>query len=798
MLHIRSHCLQTNDLHTRKGSPHSQQPMTEQNVECMVVYEPHDLNASLSSGSEKGSHAGSGSGSGSLSQVLRGNNRSINEDVSSQRDNYSRYQGKKPALPGTPPSTSTAKPGGLTQIAAESKPSIYAHGDYGVSQGSSNFGFNIPVQPNVQSGPAYTNIRPSYRNNSTGNYLPMDQYLHKDSGVSSSVSGSFRQEETSLCGLEDSGIDDIGTANYPQQQAGYAGSRTSAYSQDDYLLPVSHRIGNYGTEEQLKLQQLQLQRQEQKLQELQKQHYQIQQQLQMQHRQYSAEQQHGSVQSNMYQDQSSCSDQMTSSLKFSSSIYQDGSSVKSAVSSSKGSSDANETIENFELTSLYNYASTSSNIPQTSQNIAQSLSQGKYGGRKPAVKPKTSDAKPMLNNTSHLTAKQERQILSCGVHTANNEGSNAYKNTRYEAKPKSSLYGRKHTFAPQEGYTEVGTSRSSVRSSRSSSSKGSSSQGRVKAGNDPGRPLAANIILNIPGYRVPGRNKRLSSAEESDMESMTSVSVTSREVANIMTQAMRMQRNSSRRRSKCEHHHRTFTTKPGRSGNLSRSSNLRGSNSSNRSKGNKRACTRCGSQSQKTSEKTEKSGESLISFIEQSMRSFLLNSSETVSTEDTSSETKSSSERNKSPSDDSPGNTLEPANEPSPAPKPAKPTTNHISSAPTLFEIASYCDLLTIEIQNDYSNALGYGMHLQQVNFNPERYVQNARKRSNNLSTSLAEGSSAFDRFKGRTRLIYCVHMLDKAGVAAKNGSLMEGDYLIEVGGMFLCIFVFFVLFTSD
>ena len=541
----------------------------------MVVYEPHDLNASLSSGSDKGSHAGSGSGSGSGSHVMKRNNRLANEDVSSQRNNRSRYQGRKPRVPGTPPSTSTTNTVSLSQLAAESKPSIYAHGDYGsASHGSSNFGFNIPAQPNVQSGPAYTNIKPSYRNNSTGNYLPMDQYLHKDSGVSSSVSGSFRQEETSL-GLEDSGIE-TGSTNYPQQ-AGYAGSRVSAYSQDDYLLPLSHRVG---PEEQLKIQQLQLQRQEHQLQELQKQHYQIQQQLQLQHRQ-NTEPQPNAMQSNLYPDQSSHSEHLTASFKSASSIYQDG-PVKSTVSSGKGSSDANEAIETFELSPMHNYASTSSNIAQTSQNIAQSLSQGKYGGRKPPVKHKPSEAKP-LNQTSYITAKQERQILSS--HATNNEGSNVYKNSRYEMKPKSSLYSRKHTFAPQEGYTEVGTSRSSVRSSRSSSSKGSSSQGRARAANDASRPLAANIILNIPGYRVQGRSKRLSSAEESDMESMTSVSVTSREVANIMTQAMRMQRNSSRRRSKCEHHHRTFTTKPGRSGTLSRSSNLRSSNSSNRSKG---------------------------------------------------------------------------------------------------------------------------------------------------------------------------------------------------------------------
>ena len=86
-------------------------------------------------------------------------------------------------------------------------------------------------------------------------------------------------------------------------------------------------------------------------------------------------------------------------------------------------------------------------------------------------------------------------------------------------------------------------------------------------------------------------------------------------------------------------------------------------------------------------------------------------------------------------------------------------------------------------------------MHLQQVNFNPERCVQNSMKLSNSLSSSLGQGSSAFDRFKGRTRLIYCVHMLDKEGVAAKHGALKEGDYLIEVRSLFkevfLCVFLF-------
>ena len=71
-------------------------------------------------------------------------------------------------------------------------------------------------------------------------------------------------------------------------------------------------------------------------------------------------------------------------------------------------------------------------------------------------------------------------------------------------------------------------------------------------------------------------------------------------------------------------------------------------------------------------------------------------------------------------------------------------------------------------------------MHLQQVNFNPEKYFQTQRQLSNNI-LSLGHASSAFDRFKGRTRLIYCVHMLDKDGVASKKGNLQEGDYLIEV-----------------
>ena len=750
--------------------------MSDQNVECMVLYEPHDLNASLSSGSDKGSHTGSGSGSGSSRYVSRRTNRlNNNDDVAGQKYNHSRHHSRKTDLPGSPPSTSNANSVRLSQT--ESKPSIYAHGDYGSpSHSSVNYGFNVPPQPNVQSGPAYTNIRPSYKTSSTGNYLAMDHHLYKDSGVPSSVSSSFRQDEVSSVGLEDSGIE-IGTAN--PHHTGYAASRASAYSQDDYLLPVSHRIGNYGTEEQLRLQQLQLQRQEQQLLELQRQHNQIQQQLQMQH-QHHAQEQESPVQPNAFPEQIP-HEQRTVPAKSESRFYQDG-SMKSSISSGKGSSAASDIVESFELGVLSDCGSTSSSITQTSHNIAQSLSQGKYG-RKPPVKQRTSEVsgKTGLNQVSYLTAKQEKQLLSHEPNTADTEISNLYKNSRHEAKQKLLHTDRKHTFAPQEGYTEVATSRSSVRSSRSSSSKGSS-HSKTKVPNDPNRPMAANIILNIPGYRVPGslgRNKRLSSAEESDMESMTSVSVTSREVANIMTQAMRMQRNSSRRRSKgqCEHHHRTFTTKPGRSGNLSRSSNFRGSNSSSRSKG-KKACTRCGSQSQKA-EKAEKTGESLISFIEQSMRSFLLNSSETVSTEDTSSETKSSSERNKTPSDESPGNTLEPDHEESP-PAPAKPTSNQINTAPTLFEIASYCDIHTIEIQNDYSNTLGYGMHLQQVNFNPEKYFQTQRQLSNNI-LSLGHASSAFDRFKGRTRLIYCVHMLDKDGVASKNGNLQEGDYLIEV-----------------
>ena len=772
---------QANDYATRKASPHSQQTLSDQNVECTVLYEPHDLNASLSSGSDKGSHTGShtgsGSGSGSSRYVTRRTNRLNNDDVAGQKYNHSRHHSKKTGLPGSPPSTSNANSVPLAQLATESKPSIYAHGDYGSpSHSSVNYGFNVPPQPNVQSGPAYTNIRPPHKNSSTGNYLAMDHHLYKDSGVPSSVSSSFRQDEASSVVLEDSGIE-IGTTN--PHHTGYVASRESAYSQDDYLLPVSHRIGNYGTEEQLRLQQLQLQRQEQQLLELQRQHNQIQQQLQIQHQQHAQEQQ-SPVQPNTFPEQIPHHEQRTIPVKSESRFYQDG-SMKSSISSGKGSSAASDITESFELGILSDYGSTSSNITQTSHNIAQSLSQGKYG-RKPPVKQRTSEfsGRSGLNQVSYLAAKQEKQLLSQEPNSPDTEIPNLYKSSRHEMKQKLHA-GRKHTFAPQEGYTEVATSRSSVRSSRSTSSKGSS-HSKTKVKSDPNRPMAANIILNIPGYRVPGslgRNKRLSSAEESDMESMTSVSVTSREVANIMTQAMRMQRNSSRRRSKgqCEHHHRTFTTKPGRSGNLSRSSNFRGSNSSSRSKG-KKACTRCGSQSQKA-EKGEKSGESLISFIEQSMRSFLLNSSETVSTEDTSSETKSSSERNKTPSDESPGNTLEPDNDQSP-PASNKPASNQINAAPTLFEIASYCDIHTMEIQNDYSNTLGYGIHLQQVNFNPEKYFQTQRQLSNNI-LSLGHASSAFDRFKGRTRLIYCVHMLDKDGVASKNGDLQEGDYLIEV-----------------
>ena len=71
-------------------------------------------------------------------------------------------------------------------------------------------------------------------------------------------------------------------------------------------------------------------------------------------------------------------------------------------------------------------------------------------------------------------------------------------------------------------------------------------------------------------------------------------------------------------------------------------------------------------------------------------------------------------------------------------------------------------------------------MHLQQVNFNPEGLVKAAGKLSSN-GVHLGQGSSAFDKFQGKIRLIYCVHMLDKAGVAAKQGALKEGDYLIEV-----------------
>ena len=129
---------QPNDYATRKASPHSQQTLSDQNVECMVLYEPHDLNASLSSGSDKGSHTGSGSGSGSSRYVSRRTNRlNKNNDVAGQKYNHSRHHSRNTDLPGSPPSTSNANSVPLSQLATESKPSIYAHGDYGSPSHSS-------------------------------------------------------------------------------------------------------------------------------------------------------------------------------------------------------------------------------------------------------------------------------------------------------------------------------------------------------------------------------------------------------------------------------------------------------------------------------------------------------------------------------------------------------------------------------------------------------------------------------------------------------------------------------------
>ncbi len=744
----------------------SQPPRSDQNVECMVYYEPHEVNASLSSGSDRGSHAGSGSGSGSSSHVVRKRNLLTSEGIGSGKSSPG-VLGRPNATPPTVPTHTTSQFRINSKLTGSKPPSLYAHGDFGVRTQDSaahNSGLASQPQTNMQSGPAYSNVVPStFKNHSTGNYMPMDQYLYKDSGAGSSVSGSTRQEETaSSVGLEDSGID-IGTANY--LQTGYASSRASAYSHDDYLLPLSHRVGGIpstATEDQLKLQELQLKRQEQQLQELQKQHLQIKQQLQQQHTQQIAALQPAVHPEHI--EMSALNVQAKSGTRLRPELP-----AKPAMPLRRAENLYSETPGS---NPPHNPDSTSTNhgVPTPAPNGMI----GKYG-RRAAVKNSASESAAKSALAQSYTAKQDTQFHA------------PHGRARYEANGRFSHFGKKHTFAPQEGYTEAPastTSRSSVRSSRSASSKGSSSQGRMKAGHDPNRPVAANIILNIPGYRVPaslGRSKRISSAEESDMESMTSVSVTSREVANIMTQAMRMQRNSTRRRSKCEHHHRTFATKPGRSGNLSRSSNFRGSNSSNRSKG-KRSCTRCGSQSQKQTQ--EKNGESLISFIEQSMRSFLLNSSETVSTEDTSSETKSSSvERNdKTPSADSPENNETVATEEKPQSKSSKPPPppNPVSAAPSLFDIASYCELHTLEIHNDYSNTLGYGMHLQQVNFNPEGLVKASGKFSSN-GVHLGQGSSAFERFQGRTRLIYCIHKLDKTGIAAKHGALKEGDYLIEV-----------------
>ncbi len=819
-----------------------------------MYYEPHDLNASLSSGSDRGSHAGSGSGSGSSGHVtrLRDQRRQQQTLVTTTSDNYvlTQQQLAKRLVPGggssgggTPPQNRVGSP----PRQAMGPSSVYqSHATVATSKPQPSTSGHLSKPQNTNPQPHYTSGLKSVPPKPTGlqhhgsrpprhqvvpNYLPMDGYNNnkKDSSEpSSSNSGSYRTQDTEHSGgLEDSGID-IGTGYGNQKNGSVAthSSQSSAYSQDEYLLPVSFRgganglqnQGGYLSEEQLKYQQLQIQQQQQQLQQLQQQQLEIQRQLLLQQQQNLAQLQATSPpQSPTGSDQTSVSQMKQASRKYYDGLvksqtprnveptrmYPNSSMSQRSASSSVSHNSATPTSHKL-LTQNNGDADDFSDTPKEYKLDYADIDFPSSG-----YKAKNQTKVPYKNQESGVhskppISKQRPQgyITEAQVHPHVPAKPLSQEKPVVPVKPNSS---KRHTFAPQQGYIEMngaGTSRGSVRSRASSvSSRASSSYSRSRHLQDPTKPKAANIILNIPGYRTNNalaRSKRLSSAEESDLDSVTSVSVTSREVANIMTQAMRMHRNSSRRRSKghqCEHHHRSFATKPGRpgsrSGSLSRSSNLRGSNSSTHSRSRRRTCTRCGSHNvnrgpAKPATPTPQSSENLISFIEQSMRSFLLNSSETVSgsteDDDTSSETKSLSDKNKTPPGDENDNDA-PEDEvtealPDPPTEPETPKPK----APSLYDIASQCLFITAQLPNDYTNPHGYGMHIQQIVFDPISERTQRSKTPPNIF--LGRESSAFSKFQGnpdRIRYLYCIHMLEKQGVAAKTGTVKEGDFLIEV-----------------
>lgn len=753
-----------------------------------MFYEPHDLSASLSSGSERGSHSGSASGSGSSGHVTRGpySHGKINDGLRVK---------PKSTHPQSIAECHSSKGSPITEM----PPSGFLHhlneADYGKIYGDAS---EVSQQPRYVDNPVAKQTAVS-RNLSSGNYIPMDQYSHKDSGVSSLASGSYRQVEDSNGGMEDSGID-ISTVAY-MQQPGYLGSRNgdgvsktndinsrsgdqvarlSAYSQDEYLLPLSSRTPVYANKAQLRLQQLQLEQQQQQLDQLQKQHLHMKQQLEMQNHKNQYQQEHLNAMGG----------KEGADLSPPSEFQQAASRIKAASKKfrSPENLESNHSLEAIEMHGMVN--GSDSNVylksAHNNDNNLKSSTSDKIAHSSYQVYQNHSRKPRRVNGTTSI-ASIDRNMYETAK-TSDNSGAKTsiqYINptTQNTSKTNSSHklhVPRKHTFAPRQGYND-NYLQSSMRSSKSSSSKGSSSQskGNMGSNGEGGKPLAANIILNIPGYKgnvTAAKSKRMSSAEESDMESMTSVSVTSKEVANIMTQAMRMHRNSSKRRSKgqCEHHHgRNFSTKPGRSGNLSRSSVHRSSNSSNHSRG-RRSCVRCGSKNPRPTAAPPQ-GENLISFIEQSMRSFLLNSTETVSSaEDTSTETKSSSPELVPLDKGRQSVTITPSQNQT-LTEEEKPFIS-----PSLYEIATYCDFHTVELQNDYQNSYGYGMHLQLVPFKPSEEKARAQKVAMD-KLHLGQVSSAFDQFPRKLQMLYVVHMLDNEGIATKQGQLKVNDFLIEV-----------------